>query len=269
MNTHKYNIGDTVLHTDERTSKKTVLVVRLHQGNEHLLVSDPQHPHRVHWVKVKLENVKPYEPNGNPTKDKTKMNTPNPKQNDKDKTAKADTHANGAKKGDKPETAAAKPAETATTKPAEGAKAPMHPDVAKAISDSAAEQAKKDAEAKAAKDAERAAKAQEQEQKKATAAAARQAEKDRKAKEKADKLAAKEAAKAARLAARPKREPHPCLCGCGTIVKSSFAPGHDAKLHSRVLAAIKANQPIAVTKAAAEWLDKKSWSAGGYILSEG
>lgn len=34
-----------------------------------------------------------------------------------------------------------------------------------------------------------------------------------------------------------------CLCGCDTVTKSNFAPGHDAKVKSEIMAAIKSGNP--------------------------
>lgn len=66
-------------------------------------------------------------------------------------------------------------------------------------------------------------------------------------------------AKAAKAAATPKAEKAPkrprttapaakggvCLCGCGAAVARRFLPGHDAKLASRMLAAVKAGDSAA------------------------
>lgn len=36
---------------------------------------------------------------------------------------------------------------------------------------------------------------------------------------------------------------HRCLCGCDTLTKSNFAPGHDAKVKGAILSALKSGNP--------------------------
>lgn len=57
-------------------------------------------------------------------------------------------------------------------------------------------------------------------------------------------------------------EPHACLCGCGAVItsKSRFLPGHDAKLHSAVLKAYKAEQSYtASSNAQLDYLRSAPW----------
>lgn len=63
---------------------------------------------------------------------------------------------------------------------------------------------------------------------------------------------AKEAAQVARPALAP------CLCGCGTMTKGRFAPGHDAIHHARLDATVKAGGPAAKHAQAA--LDAFGWT---------
>lgn len=54
-----------------------------------------------------------------------------------------------------------------------------------------------------------------------------------------------------------------CLCGCGAETGGLFAPGHDAKLHSAVLEAFKAEKTMKVSKATFDYLQKMAeWFKG-------
>ncbi|MFI5282468.1 MAG: hypothetical protein ACHQ0J_04995 [Candidatus Dormibacterales bacterium] len=55
--------------------------------------------------------------------------------------------------------------------------------------------------------------------------------------------------------AKPKAKAlSPCMCGCGAETQSRFKPGHDARLHSRLI-----NEAIAGSKAAEKRLDELGW----------
>jgi len=51
---------------------------------------------------------------------------------------------------------------------------------------------------------------------------------------------------------------HPCECGCGLPVRRRFAPGHDAKLKSRLKRAAQSPDPMTRIAAVAE-LERRGW----------
>jgi len=58
-----------------------------------------------------------------------------------------------------------------------------------------------------------------------------------------EKLRLKAEAMAAKAPAPKKVKPsHDCACGCGEQTKSTFAPGHNGKMLSRMVAEIRANK---------------------------
>lgn len=52
---------------------------------------------------------------------------------------------------------------------------------------------------------------------------------------------------------------HPCLCGCGKMVKRQFAQGHDQVIRSEVMQAFYADAKFSATKAQAEYLKTTHW----------
>ena len=75
-----------------------------------------------------------------------------------------------------------------------------------------------------------------------------------------DDMKKKNAKKAAPKAKTPKKDPGPCMCGCGGTVNGRFRQGHDAKLHGMVVQAARDGKklPADVRKLAGEYI-KQRW----------